>query len=575
MDDKDNNINQNEETDIIDNNDQDNIENLDSSYEQVPQMQTGSSPVQNFATGFMQGVRNSMNPNNANLARGINSQKKDKNNNENKNNEDTKKKLNTKENNKNKQNNPLPTGTITQKQQNNNDKENKESGLKKKDNGSKKGPLSKLNPFSKKDDNKGGTNQVGDQIKGAAKKGIKAIWMLIPLPIKIIVLGLFLLIILFVVLLTVFTGSNSTYGSSYCSGASYDISDIADISDYKTVMALFEWNWSKTSESWNKFYSKETIYTDENDFLRSEDAYVVALGSYFGEVGDRFVVTMEDGQEFIVVKGDEKSDHDAHIDPTHRYHTFGDKANILEFIFGCGTTVKDPKAYGFQYSGTYNPHKCDHTKNNNMVNKLFPGNLKSIRALESDNTCNFNGQFIERTTSIYTDHTALQAIFSVAPLAKLNYAPLNLRYQCVTYAKLRAIEILNSNTVLTSDQKQKAISQVGIAQGNGWAWTAEDNPNLKGFSFDKTCTDFRAGSIIAFSGSGADCEGTGSPETGGVKCGHVAIIESVDHNNKKFTISDSYNDLQGAWHSVEYDMEKVNKYYGGCRGITHLLSYTG
>lgn len=586
MDNKDNNIEELEEQEIENDNFSDDTDfnensNNNQSYGSyaTPSPRNGNF-FQGFTAGFKNGMHGGVNPNNDNLARGINPNKNNQNHNNNNNkNDDTKKNLNTKENNKNR--NPIPgiINKVNRKNKNANNKENNSNnnkgGLNKKENDSNQ--ESSKNPFKKQDnelkqaESQSEGAQLFNQIKKIAKKLIKFLIFLGPI-------GIVIFIILFIIILiVVILGGSEAYGSSfgsYCTGRNFDISDIADISSPKTYTGVFEWAWDKTSGQY-KFYEETPTYIDEDGFLRTGEDYIIALGEYFGtEKGTRYIIEMESGQTFTASLGDTKSRNDPLMDETLRYHKSGDYANILEFEMGCGTVI-DPVEYGFNFSGE-SPEACgDVNEVNKIISDKFPGNVKSIRLLQDDSNCNFNGQFVERTTSIYTDRAALDTIFSIAPGAHANYDPLGLRYQCVTYAKLRAIEILNTNTVLSSEQKEKAINQIEIAQGNGWAWTVDSNSNLQGFSFDKTCTDFRAGSIIAFSGSGANCTGSGSPETGGVKCGHVAIIESVDYENNTFTISDSWDALKGLWHSVEYNMEDVDSYYGGCRGITHLLSYTG
>ena len=585
MDNKDNNIEELEEQEIENDNFSDDTDfnensNNNQSYGSyaTPSPRNGNF-FQGFTAGFKNGMHGGVNPNNDNLARGINPNKNNQNHNTDKKNDDTKKKLNTKENNKNR--NPIPgiINKVNRKNKNANNKENNSNnnkgGLNKKENDSNQ--ESSKNPFKKQDnelkqaESQSEGAQLFNQIKKIAKKLIKFLMFLGPI-------GIVIFIILFIIILiVVILGGSEAYGSSfgsYCTGRNFDISDIADISSPKTYTGVFEWAWDKTSGQY-KFYEETPTYIDEDGFLRTGEDYIIALGEYFGtEKGTRYIIEMESGQTFTASLGDTKSRNDPLMDETLRYHKSGDYANILEFEMGCGTVI-DPVEYGFNFSGE-SPEACgDVNEVNKIISDKFPGNVKSIRLLQDDSNCNFNGQFVERTTSIYTDRAALDTIFSIAPGARANYDPLGLRYQCVTYAKLRAIEILNTNTVLSSEQKEKAINQIEIAQGNGWAWTVDSNSNLQGFSFDKTCTDFRAGSIIAFSGSGANCPGSGSPETGGVKCGHVAIIESVDYENNTFTISDSWDALKGLWHSVEYNMEDVDSYYGGCRGITHLLSYTG
>lgn len=72
----------------------------------------------------------------------------------------------------------------------------------------------------------------------------------------------------------------------------------------------------------------EDAYTDQNGYRKVLDYYCVALGSFYGTIGDIFQVTLDTGRVILVIKADEKSD--AHTDETHRYHV-SDKS-VLEFI---------------------------------------------------------------------------------------------------------------------------------------------------------------------------------------------------------------------------------------------------
>ena len=69
-------------------------------------------------------------------------------------------------------------------------------------------------------------------------------------------------------------------------------------------------------------------WTDEDGLRRFGECYCVALGSYYGEVGDIFLVETSNGNSFKVVKADEKSD--KHTDSEHKYTL--SNGCMLEFI---------------------------------------------------------------------------------------------------------------------------------------------------------------------------------------------------------------------------------------------------
>lgn len=96
-------------------------------------------------------------------------------------------------------------------------------------------------------------------------------------------------------------------------------------------------------------------YTDQNGYRKVLDYYCVALGSFYGTIGDIFQVTLDTGRVILVIKADEKSD--AHTDETHRYHV-SDKS-VLEFIV--------------DYTEE-NPFKRNPTKD-------FPGGISDIKLI--------------------------------------------------------------------------------------------------------------------------------------------------------------------------------------------------
>lgn len=78
------------------------------------------------------------------------------------------------------------------------------------------------------------------------------------------------------------------------------------------------------------WFIRENMEVDEKTgFLLDEDGFIgVALGSYYGKIGDRYYITLDSGVVLPVVKIDEKSDRDT--DSTGCYHT-GD-GSVIEFV---------------------------------------------------------------------------------------------------------------------------------------------------------------------------------------------------------------------------------------------------
>jgi hypothetical protein len=98
-------------------------------------------------------------------------------------------------------------------------------------------------------------------------------------------------------------------------------------------------------------------WTDDQGFRRYGDDYMVALGSYYGKVGDRFEVTLSSGKVFTVIKGDAKSDRDTDALHMHR------NGNVVEFIVDVNKISDESRSSG------------------NMSNSGFGGTIQSIREI--------------------------------------------------------------------------------------------------------------------------------------------------------------------------------------------------
>jgi hypothetical protein len=71
---------------------------------------------------------------------------------------------------------------------------------------------------------------------------------------------------------------------------------------------------SRSSLQWT---IQEKAYTDENGLRKIKDAYLVALGSYYGvELGTEYIVTLSNGNSFNIILCDVKND--IHTDELNR-----------------------------------------------------------------------------------------------------------------------------------------------------------------------------------------------------------------------------------------------------------------
>lgn len=136
--------------------------------------------------------------------------------------------------------------------------------------------------------------------------------------------------------------------------------------------------------------------------------------------------------------------------------------------------------------------------------------------------------------------------------------------QCVWYARSRALEL-----ILTSDMdeetKYQALVAISNTRGNGESWF--DNPSLSIFEKNSDYSMPLPGSIVSWSGGSSVC----SP-----RCGHVAIVESVDYDNKTITISEGWNSGGPGgprnWDNVVFNVQTYT--FEEIKGYTNPRSYS-
>lgn len=125
---------------------------------------------------------------------------------------------------------------------------------------------------------------------------------------------------------------------SYCS-ESLDIpsgeTDYYGFMDYRTLTDTSSKQWELQQSAW----------TDWQGFRRIGDDYCVALGTYYGEIGDRFRVITDRGNSYTVIEADVKgNDAVFYNDYQSWYHVCGDgRLNVVEFI--CDTDCLDSSAW--------------------------------------------------------------------------------------------------------------------------------------------------------------------------------------------------------------------------------------
>ena len=112
---------------------------------------------------------------------------------------------------------------------------------------------------------------------------------------------------------------------------------------------------------------------DKTGVLLDEDNFIaVALGSYYGNIGDRFYFTLDSGVVLPLVKAEEKADVDTDVKGC--YHTIDN--SVIEFVIDSNKAGDYFGVYGNGYvlSGNYNNYS------------LFAGNIVKVeRVLDEKN----------------------------------------------------------------------------------------------------------------------------------------------------------------------------------------------
>ena len=124
-------------------------------------------------------------------------------------------------------------------------------------------------------------------------------------------------------------------------------------------------------------------------------------------------------------------------------------------------------------------------------------------------------------------------------------------FQCVWYAKARAVEILSTMKNVDESKKNKAIDTIKSATGHGSYWykNAQSGGSMDIFESSNDYTKPRPGAMISWKWTDAHWSQSKSI-CSTENCGHVGIIESVDEENKTVVVSDGWKKC-GAWGNSE------------------------
>ena len=157
-------------------------------------------------------------------------------------------------------------------------------------------------------------------------------------------------------------------GFTFFEDGNDDCFDIENLYDYQKEfktqeLSVCSTNTAKTymdyrmttlvSSSQYQFLNYKCTVDTKTGFLYDEEGFIaVALGSYYGEIGDRFYFTLDTGIVLPLVKGEEKDDGDT--DRTNCYHTID--GSIIEFVIDdeYAADYFGANGNGYVLNGNYN-----------------------------------------------------------------------------------------------------------------------------------------------------------------------------------------------------------------------------
>ncbi len=132
-----------------------------------------------------------------------------------------------------------------------------------------------------------------------------------------------------------------------------------------------------------RFIQEEMVIDEKTGFLVDEDGFIgVALGSYYGEIGDRYYVTLDSGVVLPLVKVEEKADSDT---VNGCYHL--SDGSVIEFVVDTDY-AKASDSFGISGNGLIGSGNY-----NNF--ELFSGNIAKVEKATDD----LNPYYVEYVTN--------------------------------------------------------------------------------------------------------------------------------------------------------------------------------
>lgn len=118
-------------------------------------------------------------------------------------------------------------------------------------------------------------------------------------------------------------------------------SSVKSYMDYRAIT-------STSSKQWQYIHKSGNIEI-KNGYLMENEYVGVALGSYFGEIGSKYIFTLDTGKQIKVVKVEEKADKHTNNGCEQKW----DKS-VIEFVVDSKNLQEYKASNGYIYQGNFN-----------------------------------------------------------------------------------------------------------------------------------------------------------------------------------------------------------------------------
>lgn len=106
-----------------------------------------------------------------------------------------------------------------------------------------------------------------------------------------------------------------------------EIVEVLSDSSAKTYMN-YKGITDKTSPQWDYIFNRKLVTVDDQGYLVTEDGYIgVALGSYFGDIGEKYIFELSSGKFLKLVKIEAKDDRH-----TDKSGFMANDGSVIEFV---------------------------------------------------------------------------------------------------------------------------------------------------------------------------------------------------------------------------------------------------